>query len=294
MLTILLVVVGIAYFISVSRGRLTAAGTELLAQVRAGTLAKHWPGQGRHDYFLTTIATGQAVGWMINSRVITDDGYGGASTIAQLRQGAPGLAHESEQWLLSSDASKGKYRSTNGGNEIIGIDLSDGQVKVAYRVSDPRLRVPVVKQASSPAPPNYIPEGLLDLMVCQVAKTGRHAMFRMILNDQAIQGNEVIFVPVECKPVGSKAVEVRLSGAQGASARTYTFDDAWELLKIEDESGLVTKRATLADLKTAFGHDELLQRLSPATETSPETAPETTPMPSPADDGEPAGPVEIT
>jgi hypothetical protein len=291
MLTILLVVVAVAYWISAGLGQLAGAGAELLAQVREGTLAKHWPSQAGNEYFLITGPSGQNVGWVINTRVITDEGYRGTTTLAQSMQGPAGMEYSSKQWMLSSDAAKGSYRAVTSSkniiSEMVDIKIAGGQVTVAVRAIDPRLKLPVTIQARSPAPSNYIPEGLMDLMVCQIARTGRHAMFRMILNDQAIQGKEVAFVPVECKPAGGKVVKLSV----GASARTYTFDDDWQLQKIQDSTGAVTTRASLDDLKKAFAQDELLQKFNPATQAQPEASPETAPMPSPAQDDEP---VEIT
>jgi len=261
LLAILLAVVGVAWQLSTSRGEKIAAATDLLEKMRSDKLTKYWPAETTQECFLGVDPSGKALTWIVKARQKLANGYQGAS-VQRLING-PALA---EKWQLSAGASSGRYVGPANSGDQIEISLRDGRVSVTYaRIGPP----PVLVQRHSLAPANYIPEGMIDMVLAQAAKAGRAMMFRIIENNQPIAGQEVHFTSVEVQPAGPNAIRWKPVSPGGKSDLTYYFDEQGQLLKIAD-GDFTIKRATMSQLLKSFPNDERLRILALPAEEAPQ------------------------
>ena len=136
-----------------------------------------------------------------------------------------------EQWEISADAKTGRYVGLPGADpqDRTEIDLRGGRVTV--RQIDPGGRA----EASTTAPDNYIPEGLMTLAVRRVAARGTRAAFKMIVNSEAMENGRVRFADVAMTPgKGEKGQRVRVTttGKAFTESKTYEVDAQGRIWKI--------------------------------------------------------------
>lgn len=222
MFGILLVSVGVAWWLVQGQKALLDRGREIIAQIRTEKLESFWDRRPSRLWYIKTDSTGRAVSWRAAYRdyVPARDVYRGSAF-----SGSHDLLARAE-WELSPDAGAGEYSSTvagRNGQAFTVIRLRDGEVKVLRVVPRGSAR------AATAAPDNYIAEGTLELAVRLVARAGREASFRMIIDDAAIAQGQVRFIVVKMIPRGPRRVQVEMGGFR----EVYHFDESWRIVKIE-------------------------------------------------------------
>jgi hypothetical protein len=261
MIAALLVSVGVAAWLTVSRQQSRSKAVEILQHVRRQRLEAFWPRQREVAWYLRRARDGQAVGWEMEERVPTPTGYAGKRVI----QLGSGVARE--VWSVSANASAGRYHAETAAivqpspdgpsllatNSSTRIELQSGRVDV--RREDRRK----IGHGAAEAPENYIPEGL-HLLVYYLAAAGqREANFVTILNEEAILGSEVHFSWVQVVPEGRR--RARVYGARQESV--LDFDEGGRLLRREiPEDDAYYQRVSLETIVKVFPGAPLLAERS--------------------------------
>jgi len=200
-----------------------ARGQAILRQMRDRTLQEFWGDKPDMTWLLTREPGGQPVGYMARARWRTDEGYEGAvfATVQGHRQ--------AERWSIDPSASAGTYVGDIGwmaATETF-ITLSAGRVTVRQGRSKPVAKA---------APGNYIPEGLMWLVVAEVSKTDKSAVFSMVFNAEAIQLDDVNFTTITMTPLGDGNVRVRADLLAGRIDQTYQVDSQGNVVRVEDNA----------------------------------------------------------
>ena len=150
MLGVLLASTAAAWWLCQGRGTQRRLAGELLREIQAGGLDRHWADSPDLRWFLG-VSGGRPVAWRAYSRKRQDQDWNGVILARTSRL----LAHA--DWTLSQDARTGRYVAVygGGGSHATTVRLEAGTLIVEERSG------PVVRTAASPAPENYLPEGLL-------------------------------------------------------------------------------------------------------------------------------------
>ena len=122
--------------------------------------------------------------------------------------------------------------------------------------------------ATTEAPENYVPKGLLRLACYRAAAGQRKADFVTVLNDHAVAAGEVRFSPVHVSPRGPSAVRVRFAGPDPQSEQILQFDQDGRVL-----------RGQSADTRTYFEGVEFqeIRRIFPEVELFAASGPRRSP-----------------
>lgn len=156
---------------------------------------------------------------------------------------------EGENWTLDSNATSGTYVAAVGerGLPDTQIIFRAGVVTVTRPLSES------APQAAGPAPTNYLPEGLMNLVIAEVARTSAKARFCFVANSEAIVGTELRFTPVTMTAEGDGKVRLRMSFLEGSAEQVYQVDAKGEVFRIEDKTtGAVTRLIDLHSLARHF------------------------------------------
>jgi len=256
MLVVLVASVGAAWLLTEGRGAKHKRGEEILRRIRGRSLTSLWGAEPVESWYLLTNQARQAIGYQHLTRTFRNGGYHGT---LYLRTGG---VMAKEEWSLNADATAGEYRAKlRSPTDFLAtrIIFREGLVTVA---SSNRP-----KATTSPAPPNYIPEGLSRLVFFLASRGGQKAACRMIFNISAVTGGRVNFETVELLPMGADSLQVR---SATIGKRIYQFDDGGVVERLEDlEAKRVLLRVPRGEVFRRFPEAAGLIRESPRNEETP-------------------------
>jgi hypothetical protein len=252
---VLLAILGLsvlgAWSLVQSRQVPVARARDILRGIRDKTLSPYWGSQEVSRWYLVQDASGRAVGYMVRLRKPDDKDYSGL-TLTRM-----GNAQQGESWTLDAAATEGSYTATIGGRAVADtqITLHDGQVTVTQPWEGGTGR------ASSPAPENYIPEGLLWLVVAEVSRTAAEARFCFIYNPESVAGDTIHFTAITMTPQGDGKVRLRSKFLRDEMDEVYHLDGTGEVYRIDDHvTGASTRSIDLRSLAEMFPEVLELQR----------------------------------
>ena len=223
MLVLLLMSVGVAWWISHHRQAAGHRGNDILAEIRSAGL-KHFWGEGGREFYLMR-RNGENVGWQAVLRKPTRDGYGGLDIHAYVKNNIVAW----ETWTLSNDLREGYYVAMGPSILVPGllattkIVLKNGQVEVTETLHDlprgPRTGRPTASQfgnqhqytSRTAVPENYLPEGSLPLVMRLVGERKVKASFKIVLNETP---------PLQA---GNGALKTRLGSVQAEFTKNDMF-----------------------------------------------------------------------
>jgi len=255
---VLLASVGVATWLSRSRGAPVRTARDVLSHIRDRGLQAFWGDGPETLWYLTRDANGTPIGWWRYRRTPTEGGFEGG--VAR-RLGA---GYYEERWSLDRKARRGEYiaeqyglsrplrtgvpRLRKGVSTIIA--LSDGKVAVDRRR-------PTGRQAKGigQTPDNYVPEGLLSLVFYLTAAGGETGSYALIFNETSLGPGGVYFSEAQVVPDGPQRVEVTFgtpaAGAQWTEVREY--DDRGRLvLGRRPREGITWRRVSYEAVLEAF------------------------------------------
>jgi len=240
MLAILAGSIGVAWWVSHSRGAMARRGADIIRKIRTETLGPYWKPQPVTTAYLITDGQGRDAGWKISIRKSTAYGYTGTTW---------SRGHDTlylENWHVPPDASRSQYEARallDGGYLPLTINLADDQVTVQI---GPR-RTGIL--AAAQAPSNYVPEGLLAVVIRLAAKLNHKLAFKMIFNENAIRTGRVQFTSVTMTPHPPASVDMSFGG----HTKVYHLDAHGQIVRIEHpETGVVYKMTSVKELIERF------------------------------------------
>jgi len=249
MLAVLAASVVAAWLVIAPSSKLTKAGTEVLEDIRSKGLGKFWGKQEVDIWMLGYSREGELLGWRNFTRRPFPGGYEGT----QLRASRQ-VELVRENWKVSEDGSFSSYEGasrTVTGRSTTLIQLKEGKVTVSKPAISSRT-------FSSPAPENYIPEGLNHLAYELALRVGKPARFCIVFNATATRGSGVNFTPVLLSTEGPDSVA--LTSAQSGGKMVFSFDGDGFIASIEETvSGVVYNRATAQQVLTHFPEARLFR-----------------------------------
>jgi hypothetical protein len=238
MLGVLLASVAIAAVLVAHSRRASRAAVRILGEIRSKGLKEFWSSEPVDTWLIGRDANGHAVRWRRTGRAARGDGYVGTEAGGDAN-GRFGTA----VWSLNADATTGEYRAIDG-REVTSISLADGMVAL---VSSSAGQLP-----PTPAPPDYIPEGTLTLLVHLATVRDEGIRARTIFDSRAAADEVVLFSSVRIEPRGPlSATETAL----GAMRNDYTFDKAGRVEKLTTTSPggtFVYSPSTRAEVEATF------------------------------------------
>ncbi|MCD4825976.1 MAG: hypothetical protein K8S55_15400 [Phycisphaerae bacterium] len=246
--------VAIAAWLANHRGEPVRQGIEILDEIRKEGLSSYWPAtQEQLQWFL--IRKGQVnVGWRVvyRRKLPGETSDFGGGMIFYSSDG-PKSRHAASKWRLTNDANKGLYTSMEGllsrpphlraqsftriellGGELKNGKLPDGEIFVTQRMGQHK------HDSHAGMPGNYIPEGLTQLVLRQVAQRQTHAKFKIIIDSQPPDQGRIIFFTQEMEYIGPATnhptaviVETRLftPSGQAMDVQLYTIEPNGKILK---------------------------------------------------------------
>lgn len=241
-----------AWWITQSRQGPSAAGAEILAQIRAKGLEACWTSEPAENFYIQRI-DGNVVSWSVSLRRPQDDAYMGIELTV-------GTNEARSNWQLAANLSASLYQSRVTDGVHTGettISYARGQLKVIRAVGQKSLAGTIA------APENYIPEDSKNLAVFEAIKQNRPASYRIIIDGEAFdKDGQIAFTHLNVAPLGSlKARCEMLLPDGGSSIETYEFNDKGEMLSADDGDGVTVKQATLGEVLREFpGAAEILER----------------------------------
>jgi hypothetical protein len=228
-------------------------GKDMLRGIRTRTLSSYWGSQESSRWYLVRDSAGRSVGYMVRARKPVEKGHSGLTLMRM------GNVQHGESWALDAAATQGSYTSTIGGRGVLDtqITLRDDQVTVS------RPWEGGSGKATSPAPGNYIPEGLMPLIVAEVSRTAAETRFCFIYDPESITREGVHFTAITMTPQGDGKVRLRSKFLQDEMDEVYHLDAAGEVDRIDDNiTGASTRSIDLRSLGKLFPEVlELQQRL---------------------------------
>ncbi len=271
MFVILLVSVGLAWWLVHQRTIPLKSGANILAEIRSKSLPHYWGDKTEFQCYIMRDRDGANVAWRIDLRERTKTGYQG------LRMFHSGANLLEETWQLTDDAHHGRYNGPTPDVRVTtDIILAGAKITVVQQ-----LRGGASVKDSVPTPDNYIPEGMEPLVAAQVLRTKEQAVFKTLLNDEAIVASQVNFGTEKMTAIDSNSVRTETAGLGPARKQIYYFGADGRLEKIVQEENNATLTAVAPDdLLAAFPNDWKLaqviaewqhsSRSQPTTETSGE------------------------
>ncbi|MBL7133960.1 MAG: hypothetical protein ISS78_07680 [Phycisphaerae bacterium] len=240
MLAILAASTGAAWWVSQAYGTTAQRGTDIIRKIRNETLRAYWKPEPVTTAYLITNRKGRSAGWEISTRKGTPYGYAGSTW----SRGADALYLE--KWQVRADASRSKYEARallDADYSPITINLAEDQVTV--QIGGQRTGI----LASAQAPSNYIPEGVLAVVVRLAARLDRKLAFKMIFNENAIRGGRVQFISVTMTPQPPASVVMHL----GQHTKIYRLDAQGRIVRIEHPgTGIVYRTVSVKELIERF------------------------------------------
>jgi len=235
MLGVLLLSIATAWIIAQSRGGAAIRGSELLAEMRRKGLPALWGTESVDIWLVAFDPKDRPVAWEHITRQPADRFYGGT---LELGNSDGRILHES--WRLNANATEGIYQSTSLGQQgwnKITISFKNGQVSILQDGHPPTV-------ASSPAPADYVPEGVARLLMFLTSQRGETVGCRMVFNSNATTAGQVNFSSVSLVPDGPGRARIVSPGSPG---ERYSFDEQGLVNKIEQLGTKVTYRRVSRD-----------------------------------------------
>ncbi len=230
LLAVLLASIGVAYLLVHRQSVPARRGAEIIRQIRAVGLQFAWGTEPTKLTYFARDQRGQVRAILDISRQPVDTGYAGI-VIMRSDEG-----ESLEQWSISADAGKCVYAGPTrlDGFSTTRIVLSGDEVSVV------RIGRGGAEAATATVPDNYIPEGLMHLVIAHVAGGGKHASFRSILNSEAIVANKVQFATVHMRPQKPDQIAVTWSGMHMRRKELYHLDQHGMVVRFDKLDGALT------------------------------------------------------
>ena len=226
----------LAWHLVARRRALKNQGVAVIKEIRTRGLAHYWGDTPFIRGFLVTDANGNELGWELRVRRPKGSGYVGLHVT---RLGSHGYQ---EDWEALADTSRVDYwgTSSEGGitRSLVTISLEDNIVTVHQG----QKRTGPTGQTTVPA--NYVLEGILPLVIRQVAAGGKPALVKLLFDKYALRRRGrgsygVHFSTVTLAPTSKNVVEVR----SGDGEKAYHLDETGEIIRIEHLKSGVTYTA---------------------------------------------------
>ena len=247
---VLAVTVGGAWLLVAAPGRRVRAAEDILQEIRAAGLGRYWPAEPTIDWYLIRNDS-KALGWEAHVRAGSDDG-----SFVGMNLHVIGATSAIENWALNADATQGKYLAVErAGRRILAhtkITLADGQVNVLQPM---HREPPGTFKAASPAPANYLPEGMYELVISQVAAKGADAQFKLVFNERPNDYDYVDYGTLRYRALGEGPDrKVHVSGKRMGEeyATIYTLDAKGRIAEVSVASGIRHVRADIEQIVKLF------------------------------------------
>ena len=227
MLAVLLLTTAAAWVLVSTRGADRRRGAAVLSDIRRQMLPALWGDEPREAWYLRTDPDGKSLGWWRSLRYRTADGYLGREQVV-LEDGTQWR----ENWRIDDAAARGRYVFNAVGRKLpagfldVSIAMEEGKVAVASS-EWPQSVIAL-------APPQYVPEGLLELVAYIAGRRGQTIACDSIANEAAIQGGQVLFMTFAMEPqqqAGEGVISVAVRGA--GSERLFVFDKTGGVQRVE-------------------------------------------------------------
>jgi hypothetical protein len=232
LLGVLLLAVGGAWLMVRFYSGPSRVGAAILEDMRKQGLPKLWPTKRYKAQLQRKDLAGHLESRISVMREFSDGAFDG-NDFVQAFSGPPrDVGNVEVTWTVSDDMNSGSYTAVyRTHNFWVKIDLDKG------RVSFEGLGM---KPVSGDAPANYIPEGLEDLVIRQVARGGKKASFQMIPDWSSYQSKAIVFVRMVLTPVSRQKVLCRMEGDGGKDDMIYYLNADGEVERIEYDGAVMT------------------------------------------------------
>ncbi len=240
MLAILAASIGVAWWISQTRGAMSRRGADIIRKIRKETFRSYWKADPVTMAYLITNGEARDAGWEISIRKRTRYGYAGTTWT----RGKDMLFEE--KWQVRDDASRSDYQAR--------ALLAPDYPPVTIEFANDRVTIQIGGRrggilASAKAPSNYIPEGVLAVVVRLAANMDHKLAFKMIFNETAIHNRHVQFTSVTMTPQPPASVVMRF----GQHKKVYRLDAQGKIVRIEHPaSGTVYEATGVRELIEKF------------------------------------------
>ncbi len=273
--------VGVAWWLSESRHYDPQTASEILGGIRKRGLPAFWGDELVESWHMLRREDGNPVGWSVSRRLRHQiDGYAGT----RIRR--VGNLFSEQAWAIDNAARAGKYVSRQWQWQPVSVPGQNTARRVALPTTEITLHkgeVTVVRAdafhevtASTPAPEDYIPEGLTDLVMYETAIQGRKAIFRILADDQAIIRGRVAFAAIRVTPEGGRVVR-------------RDFDDSQEVMVFEETGGLLKVTYLQSGVREEASSAKDVVRIFPDAKPYQKPAAPATHPDLPSDESEPLG-----
>ncbi len=251
---VLAAAVAAAWVMDLRARRRVWRAADIMAEIRSRGLGAFWPERAVVEWYLRQDPRGP-IGWRATARWATRDG-GFAGVDLLIDRSGSGV----EQWTLDPSAGRGTYDATAQDETSYSrtqVLLTDGRVQVAQSSGD---------TAESPEPPNYIPEGLLELVVRRVGQRRTDGLFKIVFNNRPNRYGVVDFGNLHIRHLGTSRAggpKVRVSSETDGERfqSVYEFDGQGQLAGVTAASGVRSVRSSLQEVGRFF--PQAPARLSP-------------------------------
>lgn len=264
MLGILLIAVCIAWLITLSSSALMDEGTAVIREIRKQSLPVLLKNDPAIRCYLIKNKEGGKLGYGIDTLRSGRNGYDGA-----------GLMHlprvtVSEKWQLSNDAARGSYAGLSSGMDqsYTAMSLSDGKLIATVQLPTQKIRSELT------VPDNFIPDGIIDLVVRVVAQRGGKAVFHALRGSQAVMQNRLYFSTVTMIPQGRDKVKVQIKAPNGeVDSFIYHLDAKGQVLDVKVDEAITMQVVGQEELFKAFPETRSLLPSEEEDQMNPQTEP---------------------
>ncbi len=272
MLVILVAAVGAGWWLAASRRQYPKVALDVLADIRKRGLRAIWGDEPVTNWYIERRANGEPIGWRLEARVRLEDGRYASTNVKRL-----GAKEYVESWILDDTACTGQYEAMEytlalRQGQTSPMRRPDAKTTITLNNAQVRIRRGIGRQTltgAGPAPGNYIPEGLTDLVMFETATRGQKTSFQILLNSQAIQGRKPRFATITADPEGKQVIRTSI----GKAGEIITFDKAGQVLRTTaPDSGRWSEKSTA----------ELVAKIDPDAKRFAQLAPTTAPTTEPA------------
>ena len=223
--------VGIAWWLAESRHFDPRAAGELLGGIRQRGLPAFWGNELTTNWYIRYRPDGKPVGWSVSKRLRRQGGGYAGTRIEQY-----GDLFSTRTWTLDDAARTGRYEGVRWRipgrvvrnpllQDTTEIEFGNGKVGVLQAQGG----LPI--KALAPLPDDYIPNGLADLAMYEVAARGRKAVFSILPDGKAMARGQVRFTTLRVTPEGGRVVRLDPDDPQ-QEMEIMTFEETGRLRRI--------------------------------------------------------------
>lgn len=257
LLVIFILCLGTAHWLVKLHAAPVTRAQEILNAIRSEGLGRYFA-EPEITYMITTDHKGKST-WSIQKTSFEDDRFHliGVFTYDKSSWGT-------EEITATGDLSTLSYKSQLVPSDSsiqtkTSIYLANNEINVTRNLV---LQTPKgVKElqglkGKSNIPSNYIPEGMIDLVVKMVNRRGKPASFKIIIDSAALDKGfyGVNFIPINLKPLENNQVE-KTSPILKNFRTIYTLDNEHKIKSIETNT-TKTVKASLPQLLKKFPHQQ--------------------------------------